>query len=340
MFKIFLKFLFSALTAILAIVIVALIFFNLPVKTPRENFNLGVTFSYRYSEDIGLNWRENYLAILDDLKVSNIRVPVYWDLVEKEEGKYNFSDLDWQISEARKRDVKIILVVGQKVPRWPECHVPEWARNKKSKIKNQKLLEHIKRVVNRYKNNTAITRWQVENEPFLKFGVCPPLDAEFLNQEIAAVKSIDNTRPVVITDSGELSLWIRPAKIADIFGTTMYFTVYSEKAGYFKYPIGPNFFKFKRWLIRKFAGQDDVIIIELQGEPWVDEWTTNAPLDKQLKSMNGKMLRKNVEFAKKTGFNEIYLWGAEWWYWLKIQKNYPDVWDEARKIFTPPPIPK
>jgi len=40
-----------------------------------------------------------------------------------------------------------------------------------------------------------------------------------------------------------------------------------------------------------------------------------------------------VEFAKKVGFPEIYLWGAEWWYWLKITQNHPELWDTAKELF-------
>lgn len=333
MIKKILKFFYCVLGSATLLSAVLFAYFNLPVKTSQKDFKLGVTFSNRYSTEIGLDWKENFIAILDDLKVKKIRVPIYWDLVEKEEGLYDFSDVDWQLAEARKRDAEIILVVGQKVPRWPECFIPEWAANNESKRKSG-LLKFIKAVAERYKNEPAVKYWQIENEPFLKFGICPPLDVNLLDQEVAMVKLIDGARPVILTDSGELSLWIRAAKRADIFGTTMYKDVCSAKFGCFAYPIGPNFFKFKHWIIKKFANQEKVIVVELQAEPWLDEWTINAGLEKQLMSMNAQKLRENIEFAKKTGFEEIYPWGVEWWYWLKVKKNYPDVWDEAKKIYS------
>ena len=30
---------------------------------------------------------------------------------------------------------------------------------------------------------------------------------------------------------------------------------------------------------------------------------------------------------------EFYLWGAEWWYWMKEKQNKPEIWDEAKKLF-------
>jgi hypothetical protein len=72
----------------------------------------------------------------------------------------------------------------------------------------------------------------------------------------------------------------------------------------------------------------------LQGEPWLRGWTIDQPLEEQFGSMNAEKLKDNVEFAKKTGFSPIYLWGGEWWYWMKVVKNYPDVWEEAKSIYS------
>ena len=175
--------------------------------------------------------------------------------------------------------------------------------------------------------------WQVENEPFLAFGICPKASAELLDQEIELVRIYGPEKEIIVTDSGELSLWIKAARRADVFGTTMYREVVSDKVGQWNYPIGPRFFHFKKWLIETFADQDEAIVVELQGEPWISGWTTNAPLLEQFGSMNEFKLRDNVQFAKNAGFSEIYFWGAEWWYWLKTEKNYPGLWQEARGIF-------
>jgi len=318
---------------IIFIVLALFFYFNLPVKTPEYDFKYGVTFSNLYSEEIGLDWKENYLAILDDLGVKKIRLPVYWNRIEKEESAYDFSEIDWQVSEAAKRNAEIILVIGRKVPRWPECFEPEWIKNKEVGIKNQALLNYLDKIVGRYKNNPAVKYWQVENEPFLPFGICPAFDSKLLDKEIELVRKADPGRKIIVTDSGELSIWIPAARRADVFGTTMYFNVYTKMFGYFKYPIGPNFFKFKKWLIGKFAGQENIMVVELQGEPWLNDWTTNVPLEKQLNSFNAGNLEKNLEFAKKTGIPEIYLWGAEWWWWLKEKNSHPDLWNKAKEIY-------
>lgn len=331
-FQKILKILGIFILIIISLIIGLWVYFNLPVSQMNNNAQLGVTFSAYYAKGIGLDWREAYTAVLDDLKAKRIRIPVYWGMVEPEKDRYDFSDLDWQVAEARKRNAEIILAVGQKVPRWPECFIPVWAQKNDGQKKSE-LLKFIFTVVERYKNETAVKYWQVENEPFLNFGICPPLDVELLDAEIALVKNADPSRKIIITDSGELSLWYQAASRADIFGTTMYRTIWKKGVGYFDYPIGPRFFQFKHLINKIFAKQNQIIVVELQGEPWIDGWTTDCALSEQFKSMNAEKLRDNVEFAKKVGFPEIYVWGAEWWYWLKAEKNHPELWDEAEKLF-------
>jgi hypothetical protein len=167
----------------------------------------------------------------------------------------------------------------------------------------------------------------------LNFGICPPLDVQLLDNEIGLVRLLDPARKIIVTDSGELSLWLGAAQRADIFGTTMYRTIWKKGIGYFNYPIGPRFFHFKKWLAHLFTGQENFIVIELQAEPWISGWTTQRPLEEQFQSMNAGKLKENVEFAQKVGFAEVYLWGAEWWYRLKVEKNQPELWNQAKEMW-------
>ncbi|MEI7621466.1 MAG: beta-galactosidase [Candidatus Moraniibacteriota bacterium] len=329
------KFLKILICILGGLILMGLLFFgwiNLPVKEVTSPVKIGTTFSLRYAQDIGLDWRQTYLAMLDDLKIKYVRLPVYWDSVQPSENQYDFADLDWQLEQARERKVEIILAFGQKTPRWPECFIPAWVGSDDAKRKTS-LLAFEKVLMERYKNNhPEIVRWQVENEPFLDFGICPPIDPELVDAEVAQARALDSSRPIMLTDGGEATWWVQAASRADIFGTTMYREVISARFGAWKYPIGPNFFKAKRLLIWFFANQKNAIVIELQGEPWIRGWTTSAPLEIQLASMNAMKLADNVEFAKKTGMQEVYIWGVEWWYWLKTQQNNATLWEQAKKI--------
>jgi hypothetical protein len=330
--KIWLKRFLKALLVVFTLVLILFVYFNIPVYNENKDAKLGITFSKKYAQEIGIDWQDAYVKILDELGVKKVRLPVYWSFVEEKEGEYNFTDIDWQLNESKKRNVEVILVLGQKVPRWPECSIPKWANENDDKRKRA-LLKYIGVAVERYKNNPEIKYWQIENEPFLSFGICPKLDTDLLDSEIKVVREKDSTRKIMLTDSGELSLWVKAAKRADVFGTTMYRTIYKEGLGYFDYPIGPRFFHFKNWLIKIFAGQENAIVCELQAEPWIAGFTTEQPLEEQFKSMNPEKLKGNVSFARKVGFPEIYLWGAEWWYWLKVRQGNSELWETAKVLF-------
>jgi hypothetical protein len=307
-------------------------YFNLPGPKPRQDVSFGITFSSRYATSLGLSWKDTYTALLDDMRVRKIRIPLYWDLIEKNKGAYDFSDIDWQLNEAQKRDAQIILVMGQKVPRWPECFAPEWAST--DDIRRERLLAFEQRVIERYKNHLEVSMWQVENEPFLAFGNCPNFKISLLDEEVTLVKKLDTSRPVLTTDSGELSVWFHAAARGDQFGTTMYRDIWSKKFGYITYPIGPNFFLFKEMVVRLLTNQTHFMVIELQAEPWANGWIVDTPLSEQSRTMDEHKLVANIEYAKQVGFPEIYLWGAEWWYWMKVEKHSPAVWDTAKQYFS------
>ncbi|OGZ18686.1 MAG: hypothetical protein A2175_00110 [Candidatus Nealsonbacteria bacterium RBG_13_42_11] len=303
-------------------------------KPQKKEITWGVNFSQKHAELLGLDWQETYSALIDDLGAKDIKLATYWDLIEPEKGSYNFNDLDWQIDEADKKGAKLLLVIGMKTPRWPECHLPEWAKGLSRAEQQENILNLLKEIVLRYKDRISVEAWQVENESFFPFGDCPWIDKEFLKKEIELVKSLDDQkRPVVITDSGEGSFWIQAAKLGDIVGTTMYRTVWVKQLGiYFSYPYPPNFYWRKAQIIENLFNKK-VICVELQAEPWGPKLLYDSPLQEQEKSMNLEQFQKNISFARKTGFDTFYLWGAEWWYWMKEKQNNSSFWEEARKLF-------
>jgi len=299
-----------------------------------EDIKWGVAFSKVFATEMGLDWRESYLAVLDDLGAKRIRLPIYWQDVESKKGKFDFSDYDWMIEEAQKRDAQLILVVGRKLPRWPECHAPFWADKLSEDEKQEKILSVIEKEIKRYKDIPNLYLWQVDNEPFLPFGECTTTNKDFLDREVAKVREIDPNHKIMITDSGELSIWVRAAKRADIFGTTMYRVIYKNPIGYFKYPLPPQFFWLKANLVHLFYPQKPIIVSELQAEPWGPKLIYDLSLEEQEKSMSLKQFHENIEYAKKVGFPENYLWGVEWWYWLKTKHNKPEFWEAAKEIFS------
>ena len=315
--------------AVFAFVVLVFII-QTPVKEPRV---WGVTFSHTYAQGLGLEWREVFEAMLDELGVRHLRLPVYWNEVSPTQGALDFDAYDYQMARAEEFNAKVILAIGRKVPRWPECHEPAWVLKLSEKEQQEELLRYIEVVVERYKASFALVAWQVENEPFLPFGECPPLDVDFLDKEIALVRKLDPSRPIVVTDSGELSIWIRAARRADIFGTTMYRTIYNKSIGQFTYPLPPSFFRAKRALTEIFVGHKPMIVIELQAEPWGPAPVEKLSRKESERSMSPKKFRDVITYATRSGFDEFYLWGVEWWYWLKVHENDPEMWNIARELF-------
>lgn len=327
-----LKIFFSTVIVIIIVIIIVLYFVfgrNFQIK---ENPLFGVTFSKRQAEALGLNWQENYLSLLDDLKVKIIRLPVYWDEVEPQMKEFYFTDLDWQIKQAEERGVDIVLVVGRKLPRWPECFAPNWLEELSDSAQKTKTLLMLAKVVKHFQGYENIKYWQLENEPFFPYGECPKRDKRFFDEELKLLRFLDK-RPILITDSGEWSLWWGISKRADIVGSTLYRVVWNKFPGYFKYPIPPIYYQIRANIVKYLFNKDKFIISELQAEPWGPKLIHELSYEEQMKSMNIKQFLENVEYARQVGFSEIYLWGSEWWYWLKTKRGDNTIWQAAKLIF-------
>jgi len=228
---------------ILAFILLWSFFLGRPPKA--EKITWGVNFSQKHAQNLGLDWKETYSALISDLGAKNLKVAADWDLLEPKNDEYYFDDLDWQIKKAEENDAKIILIIGMKTSRWPECHLPSWVKNAGKAKQQEEILKMLEKVVLRYKESKAISVWQTENEPFFPFGDCQWSDKEFLQKEINLVRSLDpQKRPVLVSDSGEGSFWFSAAKMGDIVGTTMYRKVWFDFSWLkIKFPFLPDFVK-------------------------------------------------------------------------------------------------
>ncbi len=327
------------MTLIIGVILIVLItlYFAFTAKTyPKNGFEItdnffGVTYSKKFSSELGLDWKETHQQIIDDLKVKYIRLPIYWEDVEYNKGVYDFSDYDYLISEGKKNNVNYIINLGYRLPRWPECHFPQWLDIEDKEELENSLLNYLELSIKNFKNHNNVLYWQIENEPYLgSFGICPKLDIDLFNKEIELVKSLDD-RKIIISASGELSTWHREKRKADIFATTLYRVVHNPYFGFFKYPLPASFY----YLKAKATGIEpkSSLIIELQAEPWspngslvdIEELEYN-------KSFDLEQLKANAYFATKTNFQQAYLWGVEWWYLQKIKGN-ERYWEFAKTLF-------
>ena len=324
----------GAIVVVMAVVVAGLLFL-LAQKSVPEQITYGMSFNTMYANELGLDWKQTYDAIIDELGVRHFRLAAHWPMVEPQPGTYNFTELDYQIKRAEEVGATVILAVGRRLPRWPECHVPEWARALTEEEQQAAQLVMMTQVVERYKGSSAVMWWQVENEPFLSvfaFDHCGELDIEFLEEEIALVKSLDGTRPVLVTDSGNLGTWHGAYTRGDIFGTSVYVHLWNPELGPLKTIVPPWFYRVKDNVMAVLFGEKPTVLIELSAEPWLVEPIVQAPLEVQFTRMNLEKFEEILQYAADTRFDRQYLWGAEWWYWLHLQDR-SEMWERGKALY-------
>lgn len=304
-----------------------------------EPLVFGVTFISDYASYFGLDPRQTMQAIIDELGVKRFRLVSYWKNIERTQGTYDFSDLDWQFQKAEQAGAQIDLALGLRQPRWPECHMPTWAKEQPQSEWYPKLKDFMTAVVNRYKDSPALISYQVENEFFMTiFGKCTDFDRSRLIDEYNLVKSLDPTKPIVVTRSNNWGGIPINEPTPDIYGVAVYKRVfdYSVMHRYFEYPYPPWFYGFLAGLGEIVKGKP-LAIHELQMEPWLPngfEMNDVSSIPEQNKSMNADRLRHRFKYAEDTGMRTIDAWGVEWWYWRKEKANDPSLWNVARQEFS------
>ncbi len=324
------------LIAIAALLVCVLcVLFLLARKEVPEHITYGISYNVPYVQELGLDQDEVFDALLYELNVRHFRLSAHWQLIEPEKDRFDFTWMDTDMRKAESAGAEVIFGVGRRLPRWPECHVPGWAKSLAWEEQKNEIREYITAVVTRYKDSPAITHWQVENEPYL--GVfahdhCGDLDEEFLDEEIALVKSLDPSRPVLVTDSGNLGTWNGAYSRGDSFGTSVYVYFWNPELGQFKTVLPPWFYRVKEGVMALLHGEKETFLIELSLEPWLLEPVTSVPVETQYSRMDLKKFDEIIEYAKGTRYEKQYLWGGEWWYWLNMQ-GHPEMWERGKEIF-------
>ena len=88
---------------------------------------LGMSFSANQARNFGVDPKENLKWLVEKQGFKNFRLMSYWSDVEKTEGQFDFSDLEWQLDYLNTvPGASVSLAIGMRQPRWPECHVPSW----------------------------------------------------------------------------------------------------------------------------------------------------------------------------------------------------------------------
>lgn len=299
----------------------------------------GVSFIPDYAQSLGVDPQETMDALLG-INVRHFRLVSYWSDMERVPGHYDFSQLDWQFKKAESKHATVILTLGLRQPRWPECHAPDWVDLNQPANRWQAGLEKFMRaVIDRYKASPSLESYQLENEYFLKgFGECPDstMTRQRLVDEYHLVKQADPSHPVIIGRSNNsIGLPLGQPR-PDEFSISIYKRVWDANAThrYFEYPWPAWYYGFIAGSQKLVTGKN-MVVGELQAEAWPPKGQTiqQASLAEQNKSLNAQRLKDRFGYGRATGMRQIYLWGGEYWYYRKTVLHDPSLWNVARTEF-------
>jgi len=297
---------------------------------------LGVSFIPSYAESLGLDPKVTMDALIKTIGVRHFRLVSYWDELEPQEGHYDFSSLDWQFQKAEAAHAKIVLSIGLRQPRWPECHMPDWAADEPKSQWQPQLETFMTQVITRYKGSAALDTYQLENEFFLpNFGTCTDYSSSRLIEEFNLVKKLDPHHPIMLSRSDNSPDWLLGAPKADIVGMSVYRKVWAPNIHhYFTYPLPPWYYAFLAGTQKLLTGQNSMIH-ELQMEPWPPDrkLITNSSLAEQNQTFDAQAFRQHVQFGEATGIRQLYMWGAEYWYYRLTREGDSSLWNAAKTTF-------
>ncbi|HEV7453874.1 MAG TPA: beta-galactosidase [Candidatus Saccharimonadales bacterium] len=295
----------------------------------RTAQTFGVSFSIKQCRKFGIDPHKTLDWLIDEAGFKRFRLMSYWNEHEKQPGKYDFKELDWQLDRITKAGGQVTLCVGARQPRWPENHWPEWAWDAPKAERSTALLRYIEKVVTRYRGHPALISYQLENEALLRsFGERAEVDIDRLIDEFELIKRLDPDHPLIMTTSHHWGIpWNDP--MPDIVGFSYYHVVHDQ--GRYKSAHHYAWLHRARHYLIRLLKRRPVFIHELQLEPWGphDIWEM-APTE-QDRSMGPAQIATNVRLAKKTRIQPIDLWGGEWWYWRLTKHNDPGTWEAVKQ---------
>ncbi|NJN48998.1 MAG: cellulase family glycosylhydrolase [Alkalinema sp. RL_2_19] len=286
-------------------------------------------------------------GIIDDVGIKHIRIPIFWDQLEWEPGKFDWADLDWQMQQAAASNAKVMLAVGHRVPRYPECYAPNWTKPLAETEFKRSLFVMTTAVVQHFKDHPALDAWQVENEPLAKIlgtiwgdASCREI-SHFVKEEVQLVKRLDGQHPTITTyafspwPSSQLRQTIQFG--SDVVAITLFNKLFFRSPVFNGYvemfklgPLAPLRLAYQRAVVKHH--QQDFWVAEMQAEPWGPKgpYEFDHPDDADI-SMNLDRLNQIWNYGANSGASRIYLWGAEWWLSERNQGK-PMMLDAVRQL--------
>jgi hypothetical protein len=320
---------------------------------PCRSTQLGISFRPPQVEALGLETMATLRTLLR-YPFRVIRLGAYWNRIESEPHGFHPEELDLQVDAAERAGKQIILCVGAlKTFSYPEFFVPP--HHLRQPLREGALvepsahplliaaaIEFVTRIVERYRDRSAVVAWQVEHEAVDPLGLEHSwrLAAAFVAREVDAVRAADPARPIVMTGFLPTSVPVRvqqwwrtrdqgdslsvAQRLADVVGIDFYPRhALVSVGGVTLYLDGSNSPWQQRRQRQLFAWARTngrrLMITEGQAEPWETVTTPPNPLDLAMYSCMPEQVIENynqcMRLARRADFPlDAYLfWGAEYW---------------------------
>ena len=298
-------------------------------------------------------------TLLSGLGARYVRISVEWSQVEPAEGVYDFSLIDALLAVAKANGAKVLLSIGLKGQRHPEYYLPEWVVSKSAAqnprgladgaeisrdpvVREEALAMITATVRHLWGSADVIDAWLADNEPYLASPRAHDwtIGRDFVREEAATISRLDmRDRPVVINHAEHFSFdrrWRWTLEDADIAGTSIYpFRNYEIAGVGFVVPIlelGPWAPNYAARAKEAHAAGKQFWITELQAEPWADpDIRLFSPKDPAA-DLTPETFGKNIAYARRSGADRVYLWGAEWWLYQREHFGDQRWWNLARAV--------
>jgi hypothetical protein len=327
-------------------------------RTPRDPV-AGVNFSCKHARYLGLPCEQLFEEVLDDLGVRHVRLSAYWSDIERRPGAYDFSSIDRLLDIALSRDAAVTVTIGMKAQRYPEFWLPGWLTRQADlpdlgypeddPLLQESLLAYLTVAARHLGAHPAVEAIQVENEPFVterRNMAGWTMRHEFVERQIAVVRAADpGRRPIIVNYSAWVSRdtgWQWILDHADVLGQSVYTKRHIGLWSWlyvFPYRWGPLTVNLPRQVRHASERNRAVWITELQAEPFEQRGTDIRDLGSQeARSFSRYRLKANVDLARRSGVDRFYIWGVEWWAYLRDVRGEPELWDLGRTLFSQPRI--
>jgi hypothetical protein len=299
---------------------------------------------------------ETLHELLSWLGARYVRISVEWSQVAPEPEVLDFTLVDALLDTAAQDGAKVLLSVGMKAQRHPEFYIPDWVLRQSRESATSQLgdgaeisrdpvvraaaEQFVAAVVAHVAARPEIDGWLADNEPYLASPRAHnwTLGRDFVAEEAAIIRRGDPLgRPIVENHAEHFTFdrrWRWTMADADIIGTSIYpFRNYELFGAAFVVPVlemGPLTPNYAARARETHELGKQFWITELQAEPWADPDVRLFSPDHPAPDLTVANFRKNIEYARRTAADRVYLWGAEWWLYQREKFRDGTWWEIAR----------